>query len=78
MKPLLDAFWRAAAYCLHPRVILLSILPLIAMEAVFRAIRELAETLFELGRVLRIGRDARAHHGRLRIPEFEQHLRFLP
>ena len=29
MKPLLDAFWRAAAYCLHPQVIALSILPLI-------------------------------------------------
>ena len=55
-----------------------SILPLIAMEAVFRAVRELAEALFELGRVLRIGRDARAHHGRLRIPQFEQHLQFLP
>jgi hypothetical protein len=55
-----------------------SILPLIAMKAIFRAIRELAEALFELGRVLRIGRDARAHHGRLRIPQFEQHLQFLP
>ena len=29
MKLLLDAFWRAAAYCLHPQVIALSILPLI-------------------------------------------------
>ncbi len=29
MKDLLDAFWRAAAYCLHPRVIALSILPLL-------------------------------------------------
>ena len=29
MKQLLDAFWRAAAYCLHPQVIALSILPLI-------------------------------------------------
>jgi hypothetical protein len=28
MKPLLDAFWRAVAYCLHPRVILWSLLPL--------------------------------------------------
>ena len=28
MSPLFDAFWRAAAYCLHPRVILLSFLPL--------------------------------------------------
>lgn len=27
MKPLVDAFWRAAAYCLHPRVIWLSLLP---------------------------------------------------
>jgi len=29
MPLLLDAFWRAVAYCLHPRVILLSILPLV-------------------------------------------------
>ncbi len=29
MRELADAFWRAAAYCLHPRVILLSILPLL-------------------------------------------------
>ena len=28
MKLLLDSFWRAIAYCLHPRVILLSLLPL--------------------------------------------------
>ena len=26
---LLDSFWRAAAYCLHPRVIVLSLLPLL-------------------------------------------------
>ncbi len=29
MTLLLDAFWRAVAYCLHPRVILLSLLPLV-------------------------------------------------
>lgn len=29
MTRLLDAFWRAAAYCLHPRVILWSLLPLL-------------------------------------------------
>ena len=29
MKNLLDAFWRAAAYCLHPKVIALSLLPLL-------------------------------------------------
>jgi Etoposide-induced protein 2.4 (EI24) len=29
MKELLDAFWRAVAYCLHPRAILLSLLPLV-------------------------------------------------
>jgi hypothetical protein len=29
MKDLLDAFWRASAYCLHPRVIALSVLPLL-------------------------------------------------
>jgi hypothetical protein len=29
MRDLLDSFWRAVAYCLHPRVILLSLLPLL-------------------------------------------------
>ncbi|MFN0186483.1 MAG: EI24 domain-containing protein [Aquabacterium sp.] len=29
MREVLDAFWRAAAYCLHPRVIGLSVLPLL-------------------------------------------------
>ena len=29
MSALFDAFWRAAAYCLHPRVIALSLLPLL-------------------------------------------------
>lgn len=29
MKPLIDAAWRAAAYCVHPLVIFLSLLPLI-------------------------------------------------
>jgi Etoposide-induced protein 2.4 (EI24) len=33
MKQILDAFWRAAAYCLHPRVIALSLLPLAVMVA---------------------------------------------
>ena len=31
MKLLLDSFWRAAAYCVHPKVILLSLLPLVLM-----------------------------------------------
>lgn len=30
MQGLADAFWRAAAYCLMPRVIALSLLPLLA------------------------------------------------
>lgn len=34
MNLLFDSFWRAAAYCLHPRVILLSLLPLVLMVAV--------------------------------------------
>ena len=33
MSLLLDSFWRAVAYCLHPRVIGLSLLPLLAMIA---------------------------------------------
>jgi len=34
MNKLLDAFWRAAMYCLHPRVIALSFLPLIIMGVI--------------------------------------------
>jgi hypothetical protein len=34
MKLVLDSFWRAAAYCLHPRVIALSLLPLLLMVGV--------------------------------------------
>ena len=34
MNKLLDSFWRAAMYCLHPRVIALSILPLVIMAVV--------------------------------------------
>jgi len=33
MKDLVDSFWRAAAYCLHPKVILLSLLPLLSAVA---------------------------------------------
>jgi hypothetical protein len=33
MTLLLDSFWRAAAYCMHPRVIALSFLPLVIMVA---------------------------------------------
>lgn len=33
MGALLDSFWRAVAYCLHPRVIALSLLPLAVMVA---------------------------------------------
>ena len=29
MRPLLDSFWRALAYCLRPRVVMLSLLPLL-------------------------------------------------
>lgn len=31
MRALVDSFWRAAAYCLHPRVIALSVLPVVVM-----------------------------------------------
>ncbi len=34
MKLLLDSFWRAALYCLHPRVMMLSLLPLILLTLV--------------------------------------------
>ena len=34
MNKLLDSFWRAAVYCLHPRVIALSVLPLVIMAVI--------------------------------------------
>jgi hypothetical protein len=34
MNPMFDAFWRAVAYCLHPRVVALSLLPLVLMAVV--------------------------------------------
>ena len=34
MTKLLDSFWRAVMYCLHPRVIALSILPLVIMAVI--------------------------------------------
>ncbi len=34
MKSIADAFWRSAAYCLHPKVIVLSLIPLILMIGV--------------------------------------------
>ena len=34
MSKLLDSFWRAAMYCLHPRVIALSVLPLVIMAVI--------------------------------------------
>ncbi|RYX93822.1 MAG: EI24 domain-containing protein [Comamonadaceae bacterium] len=34
MSLFLDSFWRAAAYCLHPRVIALSFLPLLIMVVI--------------------------------------------
>ncbi len=33
MNKLIDSFWRAVMYCLHPRVIALSVLPLVIMAA---------------------------------------------
>lgn len=33
MKTVMDAFWRALAYCLHPRVLLLTLLPLFLLVA---------------------------------------------
>jgi hypothetical protein len=34
MSKLLDSFWRAVMYCVHPRVIALSVLPLVLMVAI--------------------------------------------
>lgn len=34
MKYMIDSFWRAVAYCFHPKVILLSLLPLILMMVI--------------------------------------------
>lgn len=33
MSKILDSFWRAVMYCLHPRVIALSVLPVVIMSA---------------------------------------------
>ncbi|MEY4076712.1 MAG: hypothetical protein RIQ69_1082, partial [Pseudomonadota bacterium] len=30
----MDSFWRALAYCMHPKVIMLSLLPLILMAVI--------------------------------------------
>jgi len=38
MNSLLDSFWRAVAYCLHPRVIALSVLPLLLMAGLALAL----------------------------------------
>lgn len=38
MSKLLNSFWRAVMYCLHPRVIALSILPIIVMGALSLAL----------------------------------------
>ena len=40
MTKLLDSFWRAAMYCLHPRVVALSFLPLIPMQLAVNEINE--------------------------------------
>jgi hypothetical protein len=39
MKLLLGSFWRAVAYCLHPKVIALSLLPLLVAGVVRRSVR---------------------------------------
>ncbi|NUZ08166.1 EI24 domain-containing protein [Piscinibacter koreensis] len=38
MKGIVDAFWRAAAYCLHPKVIGLSLLPLVLVAGATAAL----------------------------------------
>ncbi len=38
MTQILDAFWRACGYCIHPRVILWSLLPLVAAGAATAAL----------------------------------------
>jgi hypothetical protein len=34
MKNMADSFWRALAYCLHPKVVLLSLIPLLLMVVI--------------------------------------------
>jgi hypothetical protein len=38
MNLLLDSFWRAVAYCMHPRVIVISVLPLVLMGGITGAL----------------------------------------
>ncbi|MEZ5647146.1 MAG: EI24 domain-containing protein [Burkholderiaceae bacterium] len=60
MSLLLDAFWRAVAYCLHPRVMAISLLPLVLMVVLSfvlgylfwdSAVAQLASILQDLGPV---------------------------
>lgn len=65
MRELLNSFWRAVAYCLHPRVIALSILPLLVMtvlslgsayffwDAALAAVRGYLESFELLGSAVR-------------------------
>ena len=38
MKLMLSSFWRAAAYCVHPKIILLSLIPIAILAAGFVAL----------------------------------------
>ena len=38
MRPVFDAFWRAALYCVHPRVIVLSLIPLVLLATLTMAL----------------------------------------
>ena len=76
-RSLLDAFWRAVAYCLHPKVILLSLAPLVGRRRRRRAARllllgaggrrgpRLARAVVAARLVLRLARVGR----RRRLPE---------
>ena len=45
MNLMFDSFWRAVAYCMHPRVIGLSFLPLVLMVALSFGLAILASVL---------------------------------
>ena len=51
MKNMVDSFWRALAYCFHPKVILLTLLPLLLMLIIVMGLLD-ATRVFRLSRAV--------------------------
>ena len=71
MKLLFGSFWRAVAYCLHPRVIMLSLLPLMVAGIATLGLGYFYwEDANRAVRTRRSRRDTRAKRGRLNPSKF--------